>query len=130
MTGTLIEVYGAMSEGELLRHVRESLEDRGFREPTGAVWHVVDSRLVAAGLPDIIAYSDSLPAMVLLWELKTGKGRLRAAQARALAHLRTVPGIDARIVRPADLPWLLAALDSADPIAALAAVPEGGLSHG
>jgi hypothetical protein len=120
MTGTLIEVYGAMSERELTRHVRESLEDRGF-----VIWHVVDSRLVASGLPDIIAYSASLPAMVLLWELKTGRGRLRAAQARALAHLRTVPGIDARIVRPADLPWLLAALDSDDPIGALAAVPEG-----
>lgn len=123
MTGTLIEVYGAMSERELQRHVREGLEDRGF-----VVWHVVDSRLVASGLPDIIAYSAALPERVLLWELKTGRGRLRAAQVRALAHLRTVPGIDARIVRPADLPWLLAALDGDDPITDLAAVPEGGLA--
>lgn len=119
MTSSLDEVYGTMSEHELLRHVREGLDDRGF-----VVWHVVDSRLVAAGLPDIIAYHAGLPGLVLLWELKTGTGRLRAAQARALAHLRTVPGIDARVVRPADLPWLLAALDAADPIAALAAVAE------
>lgn len=125
MMSTMDEVWGAMSERELERHVREGLEDRGFKAPAGVVWHVVDSRLMEAGLPDIIAYADRLPGLLLLWELKTGKGRVSAAQARARAHLRTVTGVDARIVRPADLPWLLAALDSDDPIAALAAVPEG-----
>src|SRR5262245_63097627 len=105
MMSSLDEVYGAMSERELQRHVREGLDDRGF-----VVWHVVDSALIAAGLPDIIAYSAGLPELVLMWELKTGRGRLRAAQARALDHLRTVPGLDARIVRPSGLPWLLAAL--------------------
>ncbi|HEX6786974.1 MAG TPA: hypothetical protein VF076_07235 [Acidimicrobiales bacterium] len=120
MRATIDEVWGAMSERELLRHAREGLDDRGF-----VVWHVVDSRLLAAGLPDVIAYAPSLPGLLLLWELKTGRGRLRAAQTRALAHLRSVPGVDARIVRPADLPWLLAALDGDDPIAALASVPDG-----
>jgi len=120
MTSSLDEVYGTMSERELERHVREALEDRGF-----VVWHVVDSRMLAAGMPDVMAYGAGLPEMVLLWELKTGSGRLRAAQARALDHLRRVPGLDARVVRPADLPWLLAALDSDDPMAALAAVEEG-----
>lgn len=121
MLSSMDEVWGAMSERELQRHVTEGLEDRGF-----VVWHVVDPHLIRAGLPDVIAYSAGLPELALAWELKTGHGRLRAAQARALAHLRTVPGIDARVVRPGDLPWLLAALDSPDPIAALAAVPEGG----
>jgi hypothetical protein len=88
----------ALSEREFQALVVDGLKDRGYW-----VWHVVDSRLMAAGLPDLLFYHPERPGVLFAWELKRQRGGVVSTeQATALDHLRTVPGIDARIVRPAD----------------------------
>jgi hypothetical protein len=88
-------VLGAMSEREFQRAVVEGLEQRGY-----VVFHVVDSRLMRAGLPDIIAIK---PGLVLLWELKREHGgRIRPEQQRVIDCLPAGSTVDARIVRPSD----------------------------
>lgn len=85
----------AMPEAELLDCVLTGLKQRGY-----ICWHVVDSRLMSAGLPDIVAIR--LGGPLLMWELKTSTGRLRPPQRRALEALASATSIDARVVRPAD----------------------------
>lgn len=117
--GTMDDVYGAMSEGELQAHVVRGLEARGW-----LTWHIVDSRLVAAGLPDTLALHADYPVL-LCWEHKRANTHPTARQADVLWLLEHVAGVDARVVRPRDLGPLLAAIDSADPIAALSAIEKG-----
>ena len=50
--------------------------------------------------------------MKLIVELNYPDGFVRS-QESAIAHLATVPGIDARIVKPSDWPALRDALDAA-----------------
>lgn len=93
-----LALLGRLSEREFQADVVHGLRQRGF-----IVWTVPDMRMTTAGLPDLIAvHPDRAP--LLMWELKTERGRVRPEQVRALAHLDRIPGIDARIVRPAD--WL------------------------
>lgn len=84
-----------LSERELLDAVLDGLKQRGF-----ICWHIHDSRLVRAGLPDVIAARPGSP--LLLWELKTSTGRVRPAQRTALEALAAAAGVDVRIVRPGD----------------------------
>jgi hypothetical protein len=118
---TIDDVRDAMAESEFQRdHVVEGLQWRGF-----VVWTVPNMKMTAPGLFDLIAYREGIPGLLLLWELKRATGRIRHAQRKALAHAQTVPGVDARIVRPVDWSRLRDALDSRDPIAALAVIPRG-----
>lgn len=84
----------------------------GLRSRKWIVWTVPRMHMTSAGLPDVIAYHPNVPGLVLCYELKTSRGRVRPAQQRAIDHLRTVPGIDARIVRPEDWPGILEELDT------------------
>lgn len=119
-TGALL---AAMPERAFqLDHVVEGLTRRGF-----TVWTVPDMRLTTAGLPDVLAYHPARAGLLLAWELKSEAGKPTDKQRRALRHLSTVPGVDARIVRPRDWPALRDALDGPDPIAALQAVPKEAL---
>lgn len=99
---------------------------RGLRARKWVVWTVPRMHMTAAGLPDVIAYHPNVPGLVLCWELKREvNSRTSPAQRRAMAHLSTVTGIDARIVRPSTWPLLLRALDCPDPAAELARIEEG-----
>jgi hypothetical protein len=99
------DVLNALTEREFQRMVVDGLRQRGY-----LVWVVPDMRKTLAGLPDIIAVSPhrvTRPRRVLMWELKTMRGRVRPAQKLALAALDGIAGVDARIVRPSDWPAVL-----------------------
>lgn len=97
----------------------------GLRARRWIVWTVPRMHMTSAGLPDVLAWHPRWPGLLIAWELKRSDGREKPSQSRALAHLRTVPGVDARVVRPRDWPALRDALDSADVLAALRALQEG-----
>lgn len=90
-----------------------SLRSRAWR-----VWVVPDMRRTTAGLPDLVCVHPDIP-IALFWECKTQRGRVRPEQVTALRALAAVPGIDARIVRPAGWrelrDWLDDGLPSPDP---------------
>jgi hypothetical protein len=85
-------VFAALTEKAFQAMVVAGLRQRGW-----LVWHVVDSRLMRAGLPDIVAIK---PGRVLLWELKTEEGRVRPEQQGVIDALPPGSTVDARIVRP------------------------------
>ena len=94
--------YGALTERQFQASVRGTLEQIGY-----TVWTVPNMKLTTAGLPDILAYHPGRPGVLLAWELKRQQRyTVTAKQRAALAHLATVPGVDARIVRPAEWPAL------------------------
>lgn len=96
-----------VSERQFQQVVRKALEDRGF-----TCWVVPNMKLTVAGLPDILAWHPRLPGLLLALELKRERdARITPAQRAALAHLETVPGIDARILRPSGWRRLLEVLD-------------------
>jgi hypothetical protein len=96
-----------LSEREFQRIVRAGLEGRGF-----VCWVVPNMKLTRAGLPDIQAWHPRLPGLLLALELKRERdARITPAQTAALAHLETVPGIDARILRPSGWERLRDALE-------------------
>lgn len=90
-----------MLEREFQKSVRSTLESMGF-----VVWVFPQMKLTVAGVPDLTFWHPNRPGRLHCWELKTEAGRVRPAQRAALDHLQTVPGIDARIVRPSDWPDL------------------------
>lgn len=90
-------LLATMPEREFQRHVVAALRRRGW-----TVWVVPNMRLTTAGLPDVVAWHPNQPGRLLAWELKSQTGRVKPSQRAALAHLATIPGVDARIVRPAD----------------------------
>jgi hypothetical protein len=86
----------ALSEAQFQRIVRAALESRGW-----VVWVVPNMKLTTAGLPDLIFWHPDRPGVLHAWELKRERDyRVTPKQRAALAHLETVPGIDARLVRP------------------------------
>lgn len=86
-----------MREAEFQRMVRKTLEGLGF-----VVWIFPIMKRTMAGVPDLTFWSPARPGRLYYWELKTQRGRVRPEQMVAIAHLSTVPGVDARIVRPSD----------------------------
>jgi len=114
-------VLDAMPERELQQtHVVAGLKWRGW-----TVMVIPDMRRVEAGWPDVTAWRLDLPGLLLAWELKTETGRASHAQKRMLRHLSSVPGVDARIVRPRDWTALRDCLDSPDPLTALKTIGSG-----
>lgn len=84
-----------MLERDFQRSVKKVLEDMGF-----VVWTFPQMKMTVAGVPDLTFWHPQRPGRLYCWELKTEHGPIRPAQKVALAHLQTVAGIDARIVRP------------------------------
>lgn len=100
----------ALSERQFQAYVRAALESRGF-----TVWAFPNMRLTTAGVPDLTFWHPARPGRVYAWELKRERDyRVTPKQAAALTHLRTVDGIDARIVRPSEWPALRDALDEGE----------------
>ncbi len=64
-------------------------------------WHVPDSRRMNAGLLDLFLLR---PPELLLWEVKTERGRVRPEQQAVIDALRQVEHVSTGIVRPSD--WL------------------------
>lgn len=120
----LSAILDAMSEQEFSAvHVVRGLRDRHW-----VVWVVPDMQMTTAGLPDVLCWHPMRPGVLLAYELKKTTGRLRVEQRRALEHLATVPGVDARVVRPRDWAQILDVLDNVsgpDLIDVLSAIPRG-----
>jgi hypothetical protein len=94
-----IVLGGSMTEDELLAGITEALTFGGW------TWtHLIRSDGVTmgnAGLPDVIACHPERP-WVLAWELKGERGVVSHDQLRWLLSLASVPGVDARVIRPSD----------------------------
>jgi hypothetical protein len=90
-------IQRAETEAQFQRRVRAVLSDLGF-----IVWVFPIMKRTIAGVPDLTFFHLQRPGRMWFWELKREKGRVRPEQALAIAHLSTVPGVDARIVRPSD----------------------------
>jgi hypothetical protein len=98
----------SFTERQFQALVRGALESRGF-----VVWVVPNMKLTTAGLPDILAWSPRLPGLLLALELKREHDfRVTPKQRAALAHLETVEGVLARIVRPSEWPGLRDTIDA------------------
>ena len=63
-------------------------------------YHTFDARHSPSGFPDAILVK---PRRLVAFELKTETGRLTPMQAGWLGVLATIPGVEARLVRPSDL---------------------------
>jgi hypothetical protein len=85
-------IFAALTEKAFQAMVITGLRQRGW-----LVFVVPDMRMTTAGLPDIVAIR---PGRVLLWELKTEKGRVRPEQQVVIDALPPGSTVDARIVRP------------------------------
>jgi hypothetical protein len=103
-SATLTGALSGLTERAFQRQVVDGLKQRGY-----AVWTVPDMRKTARGLPDVIALGpvtgpgrSGKPIRLLMWELKSATGRVRPEQRNVIDYLQMVPGVDARIVRPAD----------------------------
>ncbi len=70
-------------------------------------FHDNDSRRNNPGFPDLVCVRKG---KMLALELKTEKGKLRPQQAEWIDELGKVPGVIARIVRPADIDDVIAIL--------------------
>jgi len=84
-----------LTEAGLVEHIRALAKRGGF-----LCYHTHDSRKSEPGFPDLVMTNGR---RLLCWEVKTSTGKLTVAQARWLALLERVPGVDARVVRPQDL---------------------------
>ena len=92
----------AMTEAQFQRQVREHLRAHGW-----TVWVFPIMKRTMAGVPDLTFWHPDKPGRIYAWELKREtRYVVSEAQSRAIAHLSTVPGIDARIVRPSEWPRL------------------------
>ncbi len=97
----------ALSERQFQAILVAALRRRGF-----TVWTVPNMKLTTAGLPDVLAWHERLPGLLLALELKRERDyRVTPAQRAALAHLETVPGIESRVLRPSEWEWLRDTLD-------------------
>ena len=71
-------------------------------------FHAFDARRSEPGWPDIVCVREGGP--ILAWECKTARGRTTPAQERWLEVLGSVPGVDARVIRPDDWEAVVRAL--------------------
>lgn len=70
-------------------HFRPARTDRGWRTA---------GQYDAAGFPDLVMVRGR---ELLFWELKSERGKVATEQSEWLRWLGKVPGVDARVVRPA-----------------------------
>jgi hypothetical protein len=108
--GPVSPVFAHMSERQLQAMIRAGLERRNYK-----ILVIPDMRKSRAGWPDLVFWHPARPGRLWCWEAKTAKGRIRPEQQDVIDHLKTVPGIDARIVRPQDWPALRDDLDVPPP---------------
>ncbi len=76
--------------GWLAHHDRPALTERGWRTAIQG----------DKGFPDLLLTKDGRSAV---WEVKSDVGKVSPAQQQWLDELAKVPGVDVRVVRPADL---------------------------
>lgn len=102
------DALDAIPEAEMSARLVEAARWGGWR-----VMRIVDARKqVADGWPDLtLVRAGEMMAL----ELKTAQGALRPGQAEWLEALDAVPGITARLVRPADLNALIDRLTNRPP---------------
>lgn len=81
--------------GWRVAHFRPARTDRGWRT-AGQYQH--------QGFPDLVMVRGR---ELLFWELKPDKGKVAVEQTEWLRWLARVPCVDARVIRPADLDWVL-----------------------
>lgn len=97
-------LYRAVTERQFQADIRALLATYGYRV------HVVhDSRRSPEGWPDCLAASPN--GDVLALELKTETGRVTVAQTEWLALLNGC-GVEARVLRPSEVDWLIGRLQS------------------
>ena len=85
----------AMTETELLKNLRSEAVKCGWK-----VYRAQFSMYSVRGWPDLVCVKNG---RVFAWELKTPRGTISKAQEEWIEALKAVPGIDARLVYPADL---------------------------
>lgn len=90
-------------ESALLRAVREAAQGAGY-----LTYHTLRSDGSEKGWPDVALCKPHRPLYLL--ELKTVRGKLTMDQQRWQAALAQCTGVVAQVVRPADLPHILALL--------------------
>ena len=97
-TGSHDAVLRRLTERQFQAMVRAGLEQRGY-----VVFVFPTMKLTRAGWPDLTFWHPDRPGRLYVWELKRQcDSRVRPEQARVIAFLQTIPGIDAQIVRPLD----------------------------
>lgn len=83
-----------MTEDQLLAGLIEHAQFHGW-----LAYHTHDSRRSAEGFPDLVLLR---PPDLILWELKTEKGKVSAEQQVWLDRLAEAHTIEAALIRPAD----------------------------
>jgi len=94
MTGNRILLIQRIAEKDFQHWVQSYAEFHGWK-----IFHPYDSRRSAIGWPDLFLVRGD---RALALEVKSNTGRLRPGQQAWLDALALVPGITARIIRPAD----------------------------
>jgi len=84
-----------MTEKELSAQIVREAKNCGW-----LCYHTWLSKYSPAGFPDLAMVRNG---QLLAWELKGANGKVSLAQREWLDALALVPGVDARVVRPADL---------------------------
>lgn len=84
------------SEDQLQRKIIQAAEELGWM-----AYHTHDSRRSNAGWPDLVLVHPRHRRLII-WELKSAKGRATPAQLAWLAALRNIPGILVGLKRPED----------------------------
>lgn len=98
MTTAREALDAAMSESDFQAQVIAYAEALGWH-----VYHTQDSRRSNPGWPDLAMVRGH---RLILWELKTEKGRVTPEQRDYIARLRDVKTVYAGIRRPSDWPWI------------------------
>lgn len=76
-------------------------------------YHTFNSKRSAYGFPDWVLCK---PGRLLFLELKSEKGTVKREQTDWIEALKTVPGVDARIVRPSDWDAIVETLTGRFPV--------------
>jgi len=84
-----------MTETQFLKSVVSVAEDGGW-----LVYHTYDSRRSQAGFPDLVM---TRAGRTIFAELKSQKGRIKAAQQNWLDELRKTKGLEVFLWRPSDM---------------------------
>ena len=91
----MAEKTPTMTETQFLRSVVSVAEDGGW-----LVYHTYDSRRSQAGFPDLVM---TRAGRTIFAELKSQKGRVKAAQQEWLDALDKTEGLEVFLWRPSDM---------------------------